>query len=48
MRENEVLFLGTEKVASKISAWDHGSTVARGPLVCHAALAVVDRIEVNI
>jgi acetylornithine aminotransferase len=40
--------LVTEKVASKISAGDHGSTFAGGPLVCHAALAVLDHIQVNI
>lgn len=38
--------LVTEKVASKISAGDHGSTFAGGPLVCHAALAVLDHIQV--
>jgi acetylornithine aminotransferase len=38
--------LVTEKVASSIAAGDHGSTFAGGPLVCHAALAVLDRIQV--
>ncbi|GBG63341.1 hypothetical protein CBR_g37699 [Chara braunii] len=35
----------TEAVASALSFGDHGSTFAGGPLVCHAALAVLDRIE---
>jgi len=35
----------TERVASSIAAGDHGSTFAGGPLVCHAALAVLDRIQ---
>lgn len=39
--------LVTERVASSISAGDHGSTFAGGPLVCHAALAVLDRIQVH-
>jgi acetylornithine aminotransferase len=38
--------LVTEAVASTIAAGDHGSTFAGGPLVCHAALAVLDRIQV--
>lgn len=38
--------LVTERVASSIAAGDHGSTFAGGPLVCHAALAVLDRIQV--
>ena len=34
-----------ERVAAAISSGDHGSTVAGGPLVCHAALAVLDKIR---
>lgn len=37
--------LVTEAVASTIEFGDHGSTFAGGPLVCHAALAVLDRIQ---
>jgi acetylornithine aminotransferase len=37
--------LVTEKVASAINYGDHGSTFAGGPLVCNAALAVVDKIS---
>uniref|UniRef100_A0A1D1XER8 acetylornithine transaminase n=2 Tax=Anthurium amnicola TaxID=1678845 RepID=A0A1D1XER8_9ARAE len=37
--------LTTEKVAASISYGDHGSTFAGGPLVCHAALAVLDKIQ---
>ncbi|XP_024398741.1 acetylornithine aminotransferase, mitochondrial [Physcomitrium patens] len=37
--------LVTEAVASTISAGDHGSTFAGGPLVCQAALSVLDRIQ---
>lgn len=37
--------LVTEAVASAISFGDHGSTFAGGPLVCHAALAVLDRLQ---
>ncbi|KAG0615420.1 hypothetical protein M758_5G039900 [Ceratodon purpureus] len=37
--------LVTEAVASTIAAGDHGSTFAGGPLVCQAALAVLDRIQ---
>uniref|UniRef100_A0A0C9S5B3 acetylornithine transaminase n=1 Tax=Wollemia nobilis TaxID=56998 RepID=A0A0C9S5B3_9CONI len=37
--------LVTEKVAAAIGPGDHGSTFAGGPLVCHAALAVLDRIQ---
>eukprot|EP01018_Ginkgo_biloba_P008480 Gb_35855 [translate_table: standard] len=37
--------LVTEKVAAAIRPGDHGSTFAGGPLVCHAALAVLDRIQ---
>lgn len=36
--------LTTERVAAAISSGDHGSTFAGGPLVCHAALAVLDKI----
>lgn len=39
--------LVTEAVASTIAAGDHGSTFAGGPLVCQAALAVLDRIQVQ-
>lgn len=35
----------TERVASAINYGDHGSTFAGGPLVCNAALAVVDKIS---
>jgi hypothetical protein len=38
--------LVTEAVASTIANGDHGSTFAGGPLVCHAALAVFDHIQV--
>uniref|UniRef100_A0A0C9RU28 TSA: Wollemia nobilis Ref_Wollemi_Transcript_12997_1510 transcribed RNA sequence n=1 Tax=Wollemia nobilis TaxID=56998 RepID=A0A0C9RU28_9CONI len=37
--------LVTEKVAAAIGPGDHGSTFAGGPLVCHAALAVLDRLQ---
>ncbi|RRT82492.1 hypothetical protein B296_00007153 [Ensete ventricosum] len=37
--------LTTERVAAAISSGDHGSTFAGGPLVCHAALAVLDKIQ---
>ncbi|XP_010905304.1 acetylornithine aminotransferase, mitochondrial isoform X2 [Elaeis guineensis] len=37
--------LTTERVAAAISFGDHGSTFAGGPLVCHAALAVLDKIR---
>ncbi|KAH9323548.1 hypothetical protein KI387_018187, partial [Taxus chinensis] len=37
--------LVTEMVAAAIGPGDHGSTFAGGPLVCHAALAVLDRIQ---
>ncbi|XP_057847062.2 acetylornithine aminotransferase, mitochondrial [Cryptomeria japonica] len=37
--------LVTEEVAAAIGPGDHGSTFAGGPLVCHAALAVLDRIQ---
>eukprot|EP00245_Coleochaete_scutata_P005593 TRINITY_DN19254_c0_g1_i1.p1 TRINITY_DN19254_c0_g1~~TRINITY_DN19254_c0_g1_i1.p1 ORF type:complete len:536 (-),score=99.21 TRINITY_DN19254_c0_g1_i1:602-2188(-) len=36
--------LVTQAVASAISPGDHGSTFAGGPLVCHAALSVMDRV----
>ncbi|XP_068657150.1 acetylornithine aminotransferase, mitochondrial-like [Aristolochia californica] len=37
--------LTTERVAAAVSAGDHGSTFAGGPLVCHAALSVLDTIQ---
>lgn len=37
--------LVTEAVASVINPGDHGSTFAGGPLVCAAALAVLDRLQ---
>lgn len=37
--------LVTEAVASAIVPGDHGSTFAGGPLVCHTALAVLDRLQ---
>ncbi|CAL9103730.1 unnamed protein product [Musa acuminata var. zebrina] len=37
--------LTTERVAAAISAGDHGSTFAGGPLVCHTALAVLSKIQ---
>ncbi|KAE8124535.1 hypothetical protein FH972_019411 [Carpinus fangiana] len=37
--------LVTERVASAMNYGDHGSTFAGGPLVCNAALAVVDKIS---
>lgn len=37
--------LVTERVASAINYGDHGSTFAGGPLVCSAALAVLDKIS---
>ncbi|KAL8123074.1 hypothetical protein AgCh_011164 [Apium graveolens] len=37
--------LVTEKVAEAISYGDHGSTFAGGPLVCNAAIAVLDKIS---
>eukprot|EP00262_Sarcandra_glabra_P013246 TRINITY_DN362_c0_g2_i4.p1 TRINITY_DN362_c0_g2~~TRINITY_DN362_c0_g2_i4.p1 ORF type:complete len:470 (-),score=84.73 TRINITY_DN362_c0_g2_i4:54-1463(-) len=36
--------LVTEKVAAAITSGDHGSTFAGGPLVCNAALVVLDKI----
>ena len=35
----------TDEVASAIQPGDHGSTFAGGPLVCHAALATLERIQ---
>lgn len=35
----------TERVASSIAYGDHGSTFAGSPLVCNAALAVLDKIS---
>lgn len=37
--------LVTEKIASAINYGDHGSTFAGGPLVCNAALAVLNKIS---
>ena len=37
--------LVTERVASAINYGDHGSTFAGNPLVCNAALAVLDKIS---
>ena len=37
--------LVTERVASSIAYGDHGSTFAGSPLVCNAALAVLDKIS---
>ncbi|KAJ3676351.1 hypothetical protein LUZ60_003763 [Juncus effusus] len=37
--------LTTQKVAESIAAADHGSTFAGGPLICHAALSVLDKIN---
>lgn len=37
--------LVTERVASAIAYGDHGSTFAGAPLVCSAALAVLDKIS---
>ncbi|XP_022862176.1 acetylornithine aminotransferase, chloroplastic/mitochondrial-like [Olea europaea var. sylvestris] len=37
--------LVTEKVAPAINFGDHGSTFAGGPLVCSAAIAVLDKIS---
>ncbi|KAM1539519.1 hypothetical protein ACFX10_004302 [Malus domestica] len=37
--------LMTERVASAIAFGDHGSTFAGAPLICSAALAVVDKIS---
>lgn len=37
--------LVTEKVASTIKSGDHGSTFAGSPLVCKAALAVLNKIS---
>ncbi|KAJ8557163.1 hypothetical protein K7X08_002788 [Anisodus acutangulus] len=35
----------TERVVAAINYWDHGSTFAGGPLVCNAAVAVLDKIS---
>lgn len=37
--------LVTERVASAINYGDHGSTFAGGPLICTAAIAVLDKIS---
>uniref|UniRef100_A0A5B6YTC6 acetylornithine transaminase n=1 Tax=Davidia involucrata TaxID=16924 RepID=A0A5B6YTC6_DAVIN len=37
--------LVTERVAAAIKFGDHGSTFAGGPLVCNAAIAVLDKIS---
>jgi acetylornithine aminotransferase len=37
--------LVTERVASAINYGDHGSTFAGAPLICSAALAVLDKIS---
>ncbi|CAH9086995.1 unnamed protein product [Cuscuta epithymum] len=37
--------LVTEKVAAAINYGDHGSTFAGGPLICHAAVTVLDKIS---
>lgn len=37
--------LVTEKVAASMKYGEHGSTFAGGPLVCNAALAVLDKIS---
>ena len=37
--------LCTERVAAAMAPGDHGSTFAGGPLVCAAALAVMDRVQ---
>lgn len=37
--------LVTEKVAGAISYGDHGSTFAGNPLVCSAAIAVLDKVS---
>ncbi|ERN14879.1 acetylornithine aminotransferase, mitochondrial [Amborella trichopoda] len=37
--------LVTEQVASVMNPADHGSTFAGGPLVCHSALTVLDKIQ---
>lgn len=37
--------LVSEKVAAAIKYGDHGSTFAGGPLVCNAAIAVLDKIS---
>lgn len=37
--------LVTERIASAINYGDHGSTFAGGPLVCNAALAILDKVS---
>ncbi|KAL6975565.1 acetylornithine transaminase [Sarracenia purpurea var. burkii] len=37
--------LVTERVAATINYGDHGSTFAGGPLVCNAAIAIMDKIS---
>ncbi|XP_059664564.1 acetylornithine aminotransferase, mitochondrial-like [Cornus florida] len=37
--------LVTKRVAAAINSGDHGSTFAGGPLICNAALAVLDKIS---
>ncbi|XP_078447856.1 HOPW1-1-interacting 1 [Wolffia australiana] len=37
--------LAVEKVAAAVGFGDHGSTFAGGPLVCRAALAVLDKVQ---
>ncbi|XP_057966916.1 acetylornithine aminotransferase, mitochondrial-like [Malania oleifera] len=37
--------LMTQRVAAAISSGDHGSTFAGGPLVCNAAISVLDKIS---
>ncbi|KAK6925563.1 Aminotransferase class-III [Dillenia turbinata] len=37
--------LVTERVSAAMKAGDHGSTFAGSPLVCHAAIAVLDKIS---
>ena len=37
--------LVTEKVAASMKYGEHGSTFAGGPLICNAALAVLDKIS---
>ncbi|GAV70921.1 Aminotran_3 domain-containing protein [Cephalotus follicularis] len=37
--------LVTERVAATVKSGDHGSTFAGGPLVCSAAIAVLDKIS---
>lgn len=39
--------LTTERVSAAITYGDHGSTFAGGQLVCHAAIAVLDKIQAD-